>query len=440
MLEKNYTNLADKGRFGFSASGKYRAPYKFEYLIVAVMIGVGIAALGLIFFSILSFIKDDSSAQVSDIFIVPIAAAITYIVVGIAVIVGAIAIIKYVMQGFWCSYLADEDKFTAIVGGTSHTIYYSEVRSVHFLPKSIRGKVRGYIVTVKVSGACEEFGIVSDNYMAPDTTPFYIIKERVELIRAAEERDRQRGIVDVGRSSGDSQKMKMDETQAAITRMEQILGKDAEMPGVSAKNVPLPEVLQRVSPTVNGYVDDMPAVGADGRVIQHAPTYFDSDGREHDVNDVVAQGTFRVVVKTQTAVIMGVIAIAVWIGLYMLLEGIYTFFAIPLGKIIAVLLAPFIFGIFVNYLRNGRVYNYRANGREFVITSKGIPDERFLYTDVQSVTYKKMEFLWFVKGYKVEILTRFGITKYNYVFPGFGKLQPTRNLPFEVIRERIEQK
>lgn len=440
MLERNYTNLEDKGRFGFSASGKYRAPYKFEYVIVAMMIGAGIAALVLIFFSISSLIREDSKEIGAHILIMPIGAAITFIIVGIAVITAAFIIIKYVMQGFKCSYLADEDKFTAIVGGTSHTIYYSEVQTVHFLPRTIRGRVRGYTVTIKVAGACEEFGIVSDNYMAADTTPFYIIKERAELIRAAEERERLRGNAETVKSFYGLSKVKTNETHDAIARMEQILGKDAEMPGVSLKNVPLPEVSQRVSPTVNGYADDMPAVGADGRVIQHAPSYVGGDGRERDVNDVVAQGSFRVIVKTGTAVIMGVIAVMIWVGLYVLVKDIYVLFVWPVGKIAAVLLAPFLFGTVINYMRNGRVYNYRANGREFVITSKGKPDERFLYTDVQSVTYKKMEFLWFIKGYKVEILTRFGITKYNFVFPGFGKLQPTKNLPFEVIRERIEQK
>ncbi|MDE7229542.1 MAG: hypothetical protein K2N56_03600 [Oscillospiraceae bacterium] len=437
MLEKNYTNLEDKGRFGFSASGKYRAPYKFEHIVIAVMIGAGIAAVVLIFFAIASFVKQDVNEASGDSMIVPLAAGVSFIVIGVAVIAAAIVIIKFVMQGFWCSYLADEDKFTAIVGGTSHTIYYSEVQTVHFLPRMARGSVRGYTVTVKINGACEEFGIVSDNYIAENTTPFYIIKERVELIRAAEERERQLSAASKGLSVNVSEKP--DEMQSAMSRLEKILGKDAEMPGVSAKNVPLPDISQRVSPTVNGYADDMPAVGADGKIVRSAPTYFDSDGREHDVNDVVAQGTFRVVVKTWTAVIMIVIAAAIWFGAFMLLRDIY-YGDLPVGKIIAVLLAPFLFGTFINYMRNGRAYNYRANGREFVITSKGKPDERFLYTDVQSVTYKKMEFLWFVKGYKVEILTRFGITKYNYVFPGFGKPQPTRNLPFEVIREKIEQK
>ncbi len=440
MFEKNYTNLADKGRFGFSSSGKYRAPYKFEHIVIAVMIAAGITSVLLIFFSIASFVRQDTSEASGDLFIVPIGAGITFIIVGIAVIASAVVIIKYVMQGFWCSYLADEEKFTAIVGGTSHIIYYSEVQTVHFLPRMIRGAVRGYTVTIKVSGACEEFGIVSDNYIAENTTPFYIIKERVELIRAAEERERQRGSVSAVKSSDNFSKVQNDETQAAISRLEKILGKDAEMPGVSAKNVPLPDISQRVSPTVNGYADDMPAVGADGKIIRSAPIYIGIDGREHDVNDVVAQGTFRVIVKTGTAVIMGVIAVMIWVGLYMLLKDIYSWYVFPVGKIVAILFAPFLFGTVVNYMGNGRVYNYRANGREFVITSKGKPDERFLYTDVQSVTYKKMEFLWFVKGYKVEILTRFGITKYNFVFPGFGKLQPTKNLPFEVIRERIEQK
>lgn len=448
MLERNYTNPEDRGRFGFSASGKYNAPYKLEHVIIAVMIALALAALVIIVLVVAGIVRGNPSGFTLGLALMSIAGGVVAIVIGLAVIATAVVIIKFIMQGFECSYLADEEKFTAIVGGTAHTIYYKEVQTVHFLPRMLRGTVRGYTVTVKINGVYEEFGIVSDSYISEKTTPFYIIKERVELIRAEEERARTQGnAVWVGQSAVRSaSKGKTDETQDAIARLEQILGKDAEMPGVSADNVPPPEVSQRLSPTVNGYADDMPAVGADGRVIQPAETYIGDNGREMDINDIVAQGTFRVVIQTRTAVIIGIIAAAVYALLFYWASMLHTpldmvtgvVLGVSISQLVMIILAPFYAGTIINFFRNGREYNYRANGREFVITSKGIPDERFLYTDVQSVTYKKMEFLWFIKGYRVEILTRFGITKYNFVFPGFGKLQPTSNLPFEVIRERIE--
>ena len=52
MLEQNYTNVEDKGRLGFSESGKFRAPYKYEKAFILTLLkpltglkkGTGIAA------------------------------------------------------------------------------------------------------------------------------------------------------------------------------------------------------------------------------------------------------------------------------------------------------------------------------------------------------------------------------------------------------------
>lgn len=456
MLEKNYTNPNDKGRFGFSASGKYNAPYKLEHVVVAVMAAAGIVALVFIVLVVAGIIRGNPSGFYLGLMLMSLAGGVVAIVIGIAVFITAVIIIKFIMQGFSCSYLADEEKFTLNVGGTAHTIYYKEVQGVHFEPRMslFHKTVRGYNVTIKINGINEEYGIVSDNYISEKTTPFYIIKERVEALRVSEEREREFGTAGsgiIGGSVGGAPRVKRDEAQEAIARMESILGKDAEMPGISAANASvseMPEISRHVSPTVNGYADDMPAVGADGKVIQSAPTYFGTNGRELDVYDVVAQGSFRVAVRKRTAVVMGVVGIAVYAALFYLVTRIPNaldmvtgaVLHLTIGQIGMIILAPFYAGTIIAFLRNGREYHYRANGREFVVTSKGIPDEHFFYKDVQSVNYKKMVFLWFIKGYKVEILTRHGITEYNYVFPGFGRLQPTRNLPFEAIRERIEHK
>lgn len=447
MLEKNYTNPNDKGRFGFSASGKYNAPYKLEHVIVAVMIAVAVVALVFVALATMGVVRDNPSGFSLGTLLVSMAGSVVAIVVGLAVFAASVVIIKFIMQGFKCSYLADEEKFTLNVGGTTHTIYYSEVQGVYFQPRMnlFHRAVRGYNVTIKISGAEEEYGIVSDSYISEKTTPFYIIKERTELLRTAEERERQLGAVGVGYDGsavGGAVRPKRSEAQEAIARMESILGRDAEMPGISASaHAQAPQMPGISASTVNGVADDMPSVNADGRVIQKAETYIAANGRELDVNDVVAQGSFRVIVKTSTAVIMWIAAVVVYaLAYYFLVIRNFNIVGIHVARIALIIIAPIYAGTIINFMRNGREYHYRANGREFIVTSKGIPEERFLYSDVQSVTYKKMEFLWFVKGYKVEILTRFGITKYNYVFPGFGRLQPTKNLPFEAIRERIGQK
>lgn len=187
----------------------------------------------------------------------------------------------------------------------------------------------------------------------------------------------------------------------------------------------------------------------DNKTLQGAHTYIGLDGRELDINDVIARGTFRVTVKPGTKFIMWAVGIAVYVALYILItpQGFHTYHALLgfiINNLVYIFITPFYFKMIVNLMRSGREYNYRADGRVFVVTSEGISDEYFFYKDVQSVTYKEMKFLWFAMGYEVEILTRRGITKYNYVFPGLGRhhstMALTSTLPFEVIRERIGQK
>lgn len=446
MLEKNYTNPEDKGRFGFSASGKYNAPYKAEFILIAIVIGAAVTAAVLTVWSLMYVMRENITGMSAGRGVEALALGIASVVAVTAIAVVAVFVIKYIIQGIKCSYIADEDKFTATVGGTPHTIYYKDVQNVHFLPRMFRGAVRGYTVTVKLNGTYEEFAVTSDNYISEQATPFYIIKERMEILRAAEERARAR-VDQSAVSAGQLSPEKKDEKQDTLSRVSSILGKDAEMPGISAaasdlqKNVPLPDISERVSPTVNGYADDMPAIGADGKIVSEKKTFTGNDGRVFSENDIISQGTFQVALRTKTAVIVGIIALAVYFAAFFFMRSLMIGkgqTSIPVGTIIMIIIAPFYAGTIINYLRNGREYSYKANGREFVVKSKK-SEEHFFYKDVQSVTYKKMEFLWFIKGYRVEILTKYGITKYNYVFRGFGRLLPTSYLPFEVIRERIEK-
>ncbi len=42
LQEKNYTNPEDRGRFGFSMSGDFYTPYKFETVLVIALIAVAV--------------------------------------------------------------------------------------------------------------------------------------------------------------------------------------------------------------------------------------------------------------------------------------------------------------------------------------------------------------------------------------------------------------
>lgn len=442
MLEKNYTNPEDRGRFGFSASGKYNAPLRSEHVIVAVITAAAVVVEVLFVLFMLRLMRSNITGMAGGIMLEALFIGIGCVVGGILIFLVARLLIKMIMSGMECTYIANEDKFSATVGGTPHTIYYKDVQNVHFLPiTTFRGAVRGYTVTIKLNGTYEEFKVVSDSYISEQSTPFYLIKERMEILRVAEERERarkeERGLFLNESLSAE----KKDEKEDAMSRLASILGKDAEMPGVRApadteKTAPLPDIASRVSPTVNGYADDMPAVGKNGKIVSVGRVYMGDDGRVLSEDDVIARGTFRTPATVKTAVITAVIAIIIYALIFSRARLIYSWGIFPVGSIAMVLLAPFYAGTIINYLRNGREFSYKANGREFVVTSKK-SEERFLYKDVQSVTYKRYEFLWFIKGYKVEILTKYGITKYDYVFPGFGKLVSEKDLPFEVIKEHI---
>lgn len=447
MLNKNYTNPLDKGRFGFSASGKFHAPYKAEGFLISLTVAGGVVLSVLATVFIVRFLRTNPSGiEEGRTFEAMMFGIINIVAVAVILLVTGL-VIRVIVQGYECSYIADEEKFMLEYGSSHYTIYYSEVQNVHFLPRTFFRKVHGYSVTVKINGANEEYAITSDGYISESATPFYIIKERMELLREDNS----------AITASYSVKPVKREDIPLTERVSSILGKDAEMPGISAATRPdivaankansdpvIPdypgELAGKVSPTVNGYADDMPAVGADGKVIGTAPVYMAADGRDRSVHDIIASGSFREPMSPVKALVISLIAIIIYAAVFIWvfscgsdsMSGI-----IPMALTIAlIILFPFYAGTIINYLKCGDLYTYKANGREFVIISKNKKEERILYSDVQDVVYNKREFLWFIKGYKVEILTRYGVIKFDYVCEG-RRLPDTSALPFEVIRERI---
>lgn len=457
MQGKNYTNPEDRGRYGFSASGKFNSPYKLETFVISVTIGLAIAAAVLVVIGAFAIRRSlptgfgDRAELMNSL----IGASFLFLLVFVAG--AALFIIRFTIDGFKCSYIADEEKFTADIGGTYHTIYYADVQSIHFMPRSLFGKVRGYDITVKVNGLDEEFAVTSGGYISENATPFYIIKERVELIRNDEERQRFAREA-VGKGPEPKAIVPPESKDDLLDRVASLLGKDAEMPGVSAQAMPdlvaanrkpvipdMPDIAKRVSPTVNGYADDMPAVGANGKVIGMSPIYIGSDGREHSINEVVAQGAFREVMKPQKAALIVIAAVVFYVVAAFALLSIFfgvqkMVMSVIWPAVVALLIVtPLYAGMIINVIRNGELYNYRANGREFVIISKNGKEEHILYSDVQDVVCRPVSYMLFIKGYKVEILTRYGVLRYNYVNEGIKRRLTESTLPFEVIRERISK-
>lgn len=485
MAGRNYINPNDRGRFGFSESGEFRAPYKGTYVISSLIIAAAISVVAIAVIVALRIYREVlPSLPNGDLLL----ALIGVVVLGVIIVVCVLIVIlsmHALTSGYKCRYTANDEKMVLTIGGDIHTIYFSEVQTVHFIPRSVLGKVCGYNVTVRVNGADENYAITFDGFLSEKNTPFYIIRERAEAVRNAEynERARLAGMNAVGENNRPILAEDIARAQAGkkdvYDRMAELLGKDAEMPGVSlakddrntaravrayraeqearASNVPvIPEgiedgydiakVMEKVSPTIGGYAADMPALGKDGKVIIPDETYIAEDGRERSLYDIQGRGTFHVPLSKKLTVILWIIAVlllavAVYVAVQspMLLLGLITADAGALVTSIAGILSLTIPLIIIKYIRQGKEYSYKANGREFIVTAKNKPEEHIYYNEVAGVSYSKLKFLWFDNGYNVEITTNYGIIRYKYLYPNFRHDVKTEDLPFELIRKAVER-
>ncbi|MCM1164985.1 MAG: hypothetical protein NC299_10815 [Lachnospiraceae bacterium] len=482
MTGRNYINPNDRGRFGFSESGEFRAPFKGAHIVSALIIAAAITVIAITVVTALALYRQILPSVANGELFLSLIAVFVIAVIAIVCIIVAITSIRALNYGFKCRYTANDEKMVLTIGGDMHTIYYKDVQTVHFLPRSSLGKVNGYDVTVKINGANEHYSITFDGFLSEKNTPFYIIRERAEMLRNAEydERARLAGMNAVGESSrpirAEDVAKARERKSDVYDRVTELLGKDAEMPGVSlakddrntaravrayraeqearAANVPvIPEgieesydiakIREKVSPTVGGYAADMPTLGKDGKVVAPPQMYMGDDGREVPVNDVIGSGTFRVELSKRAAVPLWIaavilLAIAVFAAIVAISSmTVALLYAIATAGAALVPLAAAL--TIIKYIRQGTERGYKANGREFVVTAKNKPEEHIYYNEVAGVTYSKRKFLWFDNGYNVEITTNYGVIGYRYVFPQFRNTIKTEDLPFELIRKYAEK-
>ena len=449
MQEKNYTNPEDRGRFGFSMSGEYRAPYKAEAVMVALLIVLAAAAGGAMVFILvhLNELGKREMTTANSSLLITISCVIVLIVF-VAIIIGVFGIgIRSVKKGFLCQYNANEETFSATVGGDLHVIQYKDVSNVHFQPRSFLGKIRGYDVTIKVNGKEELFSICSDGYLSPKATPFYIIQERVEILRHPH--------IDntgyINTSQGNTKAITRAERERATTgsisamdRMAMLLGETSNMPELSADASPSSQAAARVTQMINEYSSsDMPAVGEKAtRTSEH--TYIGSDGREHLETEIQAQGTFYVKPDKYFTILVTVFGSLGVGGLFLLLWKFFGMYIKGLNSILSSIIVVImtiavciIAAYFFLTKLHSPLYSYRADGRGFYVTKKGKGEELILYKDVLSIDYTPTKLLWGNYGYKVDILTTYGLIHYDYIFPRFNQKIPRQYLPFEPIRKNM---
>lgn len=485
MAGKNYINPADRGRFGFSESGEFRAPFKGSYIFKALIIAASVFLIVISVVTAMEIYREVlPSLPNGELLLSLICVVVLGAVIAVLVVLTVLSI-RAVTNGYRCSYTANDEKMVLTIGGDIRTVYYREVQTVHFIPRTLFGKVCGYDVTVRINGADEEYAITFDGYLSEKNTPFYIIRERAEMVRNAAyaEKARQADLDAMGDERAPIQAEDIANAQSrkkdVYDRMAELLGKDADMPGVSlpeserntsravrayraeqqarASNTPvIPEgvdggydiskIMAKVSPTVGGYAADMPTLGKDGRVIVPRETYFGEDGRATNPDDIIGRGTFHMplpkkVIAALWVIIAGLAAwtIRVIVSSLVLLVGVVSGDWRSFVTVLSGILALAGIGTIINFMRQGRECSYKANGREFVISEKNKPDEHIYYNRVAGVAYSKLKFLWFANGYNVEITTDNGILKYKYVYPRLRHKIKTEDLPFELIRRESEK-
>lgn len=447
LQEKNYTNPEDRGRFGFSMSGDFYTPYKFETFLVIALIAVAVTA-GLVLFFVVNKIQVQSRMeQESNADFVLIGAIIAVIVfVAILVVIFGVGV-KSVKKGFKCSYSANDETFTATIGGDLHVIQYKDVSSVSFRSRDSLGKIRGYDVLVKMNNGKEEhFSICSDGYISPQATPFYIIQERIEILRRARSKAPVQNNISKPNAKALTQAEMERKTKggvSAMDKMAQLLGETSNMPELSVDATPAQRAVAEVTKVMNEYSsDEMPSIGEKAHP-QNPKVYLGTDGREYDINTVQAQGIYYVKPPTKLVVWATAAIMIAWGALlslitFVLYSSMFNMAFSIFGPIFLVISEPIIFRASVTGI-HGTSYSYKADGRGFYTTSKKGSDQ-ILYKDVLSVDYTPTKLLGGARGYTVEILMTYGMVRIDYIFPRFNHSIPKQSLPFEVIRRNIPKR
>lgn len=419
---QGYSNDLNARRSGFSASGTYRAPYKLEPLVTGLVWGVvGVLSLLIALFAI-KFVRANWSFDSSDMMLV-LAVAVCFIIVEALVIAIGVVLVRITGGGYKCSYISDDERFITNEGGNSRTIFYEDVQAVQYVPRSVFGRIRGYEVTVLLNGYQEQYAVISEGFISEKSTPFYIITERVEQIRREQSRERyEQELSKLGVSELNAPtRRNSPETvgSAAANR----LGQDVAMPGLNLSAMAAAVSLQEKLSEDTDKVKD---------------SYIDKDRREQSYNEVIGSGRFKVMCSRKKTVLLAVIAVVAfaltwhfsgmrYYGLTTLLSGSWKPYVILLAGIAIIGLMVILFFI-------GDECNYRANGREFVVTNKKGGETHIAYEHAQSVHYFNT-----LLGYKVEILTIYGVISYNCVDKRKKIYERPELLPFDIITKNIRK-
>lgn len=451
------------GRFTFSSSGEFNAPYKFENLLKLIVLGAGAGVIASVTFISVKVMRDaiNSFPQGTQgdprlfcalvaAFVIITTAVVTFLVAGFTV--------KHIGSGFRCSYASNDEKMVLNYGKTEFTIFYQDVDLVEFSPRSFFNKINGYDVQIRENGKILEFSIVSDSYISEKSTPFFIIKRQMERLRTAtidpddENRTEREIALNIGSGRAISQaeiERARNKKASVYDRLNDLIGaEDAPSIEESESSDNIGEYVSpyegKVSPTSEGFAGDMPKASKRFENPNHEFVVREGDTRERDLYEVMKMGSFYVMPDKKVFVVSQILWIAVglvagfipafivnyYVGLYFLNVAMILFLAIEAAAAV---------WFFLHGLshQHGREYKYRADGRSFKITSRGKPEENILYSEVTGVTYTPKKLFGKPYALNVSIVTNHITLNYRYMYPRFGRELKESELPFEIIKENI---
>ena len=182
--------------------------------------------------------------------------------------------------------------------------------------------------------------------------------------------------------------------------------------------------------------------------------YTDDMGREHNMDEIQAQGIFYVKPDRRFAaaftfgvmLFIGAVNYAfIWMTNTNLINAKaevdsprFRFFLVI--ELIVLLVTECITFYLCLTRIHGTLHNYKADGRAFYVTVRGKGREQILFKDVLGVAYTPTKLFWGKRGYKVDIITTYGTIHYDYIFPQFNQSVALQNLPFDVIKRNIPQR
>ncbi len=455
MLEKNYLNPEDAGRFGFRQKGTYKAPRKSETAVSAVLFGVMIVAAVLIIGAMASFARTmiTSSIEPGNVMLFYLLTSAFGSIVGVtADVVVFLLIMRMYLKGYDCEYTADEEKITFRDPRkkTSDTFYYRDVRAVHFEPRAIFKQSFGYYVTIALDERNEEFGIVSDKFASERFTPFYIIVERREINERAD-------------NAAELQKQYEKTVGTPYIEIGDYMSRLEELAGTKERELSEPDEIPELSKNPVQNAQNLPA--EDPRLVpleeKPAPvsnrteTFTDSFGVERLVREYTDRGTFNVAWGKKANILLWIVTAPVigYILFYVVALAIslitdfantvmifvYGIMKQPIKTVVIPIAVLALAILLLRIIKGGTPLTYKANEIEFAVYKHDVLQERILIRDVKEVIYTPTKFLKFRdRGYRVTIVTEKRDIVFNYVFPGFSKNIDKEHLPFELLKK--EQK